>query len=620
MATAPHVVLSCVLPLRVSARVHVDRRAFAQYITARCAERNLGSPADDLARALVHARCRRRAPVWFNPVRVRPAGPKRHGRALVSRSARTSGHDGGSPERRDRDRRRGRGRVEHQRDRRLLRATARHRTSSTRRRRPASTTSTPATSSTSSVVAWPRSTATTTGSTSCSSAAAPTPPRSIGTTAPIGGALRFERRPSSDHRSDRTSPGRTRSTSTATASWISPCCAELAAMSCCAGSATAVSRTPTTRSASTAATTGPSASAPRGRDRTTCRHWRSAATWFREVTSVRDSRLVRPTPAGDRYAPAGRAQPRLLHVVDPVQRLEPVGPARPADGERPALLHRRHGTALATSLPVRRRALYTEADGWVPLQIWGMGIASQDVTGDGYPEVFLTSQGDNKLQTLADGPAQPTYHDIALDSGVTAQRPYAGGDVLPSTAWHPEFEDVNNDGIVDLFITKGNVEAQVDYAEPRSEQPADRPARRHVRRRGRGGRHRLATSEAAARRSSTSTSTGCSTSSWSTVRRTRRSGATSVRGDADQPAPMGHWIAIRLRQPAPNVDAIGSWVEVRAGDRTVVREITVGGGHAGGKNGMDPCRTRRRDDVRRYACSGPTARPARGSRSTPTSS
>ena len=43
---------------------------------------------------------------------------------------------------------------------------------------------------------------------------------------------------------------------------------------------------------------------------------------------------------------------------------------------------------------------YTEADGWRPLQIWGMGIASQDVTGDGLPEVFLTSQADNKLQTL----------------------------------------------------------------------------------------------------------------------------------------------------------------------------------------------------------------------------
>ena len=36
------------------------------------------------------------------------------------------------------------------------------------------------------------------------------------------------------------------------------------------------------------------------------------------------------------------------------------------------------------------------------MQIWGMGIASYDLTGDGYPEVYLTSQGDNKLQTLTD--------------------------------------------------------------------------------------------------------------------------------------------------------------------------------------------------------------------------
>ena len=109
--------------------------------------------------------------------------------------------------------------------------------------------------------------------------------------------------------------------------------------------------------------------------------------------------------------------------------------------------------------------LYTEADGWRPLQIWGMGIASQDLTGDGKPEVYLTSQGDNKLQTLADGAAEhPTYEDIALGRGATAHRPYAGGDVLPSTAWHAEFADVNNDAFADLFVAKGNVEDQAGYA------------------------------------------------------------------------------------------------------------------------------------------------------------
>ena len=30
--------------------------------------------------------------------------------------------------------------------------------------------------------------------------------------------------------------------------------------------------------------------------------------------------------------------------------------------------------------------------------------------------------------------------------------------MLPSTAWHSEFADVNNDGDIDLFVAKGNVE------------------------------------------------------------------------------------------------------------------------------------------------------------------
>ena len=42
---------------------------------------------------------------------------------------------------------------------------------------------------------------------------------------------------------------------------------------------------------------------------------------------------------------------------------------------------------------------------------------------------FLTSQGDNKLQTLTAGPGQPTYRDIALKRGVTAAQPFTGGDV-----------------------------------------------------------------------------------------------------------------------------------------------------------------------------------------------
>jgi len=99
-------------------------------------------------------------------------------------------------------------------------------------------------------------------------------------------------------------------------------------------------------------------------------------------------------------------------------------------------------------------SLYTADDGWVNLQVNGMGIASYDLTGDGYPEIYLTSQADNRLQTLAADPSRPTYRDIALRRGANSAQPFTGGDLRPSTAWHDEFADVNNDGLVDLFVSK----------------------------------------------------------------------------------------------------------------------------------------------------------------------
>jgi len=110
--------------------------------------------------------------------------------------------------------------------------------------------------------------------------------------------------------------------------------------------------------------------------------------------------------------------------------------------------------------------LYRRADGWEHLKIWGMGIAAADLNSDGFPEYALTSMGDTKLQQL-DDPAisdRPQYTDIAFEKGVTAAQPYAGPDKLPSTGWHAEFADFNNDGRHDLFIAKGNVEAMPDFA------------------------------------------------------------------------------------------------------------------------------------------------------------
>jgi hypothetical protein len=227
---------------------------------------------------------------------------------------------------------------------------------------------------------------------------------------------------------------------------------------------------------------------------------------------------------------------------------------------------------------------YTQEDGWQHMEIWGMGIASYDVTGDGLPEVFLTSQGDNKLQTLVGGASRPDYADIAIERGVTAHRPYAGDVSLPSTAWHAEFQDVNNDGFIDLFVSKGNVEAQPGYA-------ARDPSNLLI---GQEDGSFTEDGEAAGIMSFVR-GRGAALVDLNLdgmldlVQVNRRENVSVWRnvgwGDAASPAPMGNWVAVRLEQPGPNRDGIGSWIELRAGDRTIQREVTIGGGHASGELG-----------------------------------
>ncbi|MFZ9706241.1 MAG: CRTAC1 family protein [Ilumatobacteraceae bacterium] len=227
---------------------------------------------------------------------------------------------------------------------------------------------------------------------------------------------------------------------------------------------------------------------------------------------------------------------------------------------------------------------YTAADGWRDLTIWGMGIASFDLTGDGKPEVYLTSQADNKLQTLEEAVTGPVYRDIALARGVTATRPYAGGDVLPSTAWHPEFDDVNNDGIIDLFVSKGNVEGQVDYA---SFDPNNLLL-------GRSDGTFVERGDAVGI-ANDSRSRGAAIVDLNfdglldlvvVNRRVQVEIHRNVgKGTADAPGSLGHWVSLRVGQPSPNTQAVGAFVEVRTAQRTITREITVGGGHASGESG-----------------------------------
>lgn len=230
--------------------------------------------------------------------------------------------------------------------------------------------------------------------------------------------------------------------------------------------------------------------------------------------------------------------------------------------------------------------LYSDKDGWKRLQIWGMGIASYDLTGSGYPAYYLSSMGDNKMQVLQDGAKGPIYKDIAFVRGATAHRPYTGGDVHMSTAWHAQFEDVNNDGLVDLFVAKGNVGFMKDAA---AKDPNNlmlgQPDGSFVEVGDKAG---LA-SFLRGRGAQVVDLNGDGLLDVVVVNRMDKAQVwrNVGSGSAENPKPMGHWLGVRLQQSGPNRDAIGAWIEVQLPDQRILRrELTVGGGHASGGLGF----------------------------------
>lgn len=214
-----------------------------------------------------------------------------------------------------------------------------------------------------------------------------------------------------------------------------------------------------------------------------------------------------------------------------------------------------------------------ESDGWPKLSLWGMGIASRDLNGDGLPEVMLTSMGDQLLQLNKGG----AFENAPFGMGTYAQRPHLGDDGRPSTGWHAEFGDIDNDARADLFIAKGNVDQMPSNAihDPNN-LLMQQPDGTFVERAAEAG--------------------------VATVERSRGAALVDLNADGlldivvvNRRAPMelwqnvtegtGAWVAVEPRQQGVNTRAVGAWVELRAGGLLQSREITVGGGHAGGQAG-----------------------------------
>ncbi len=215
---------------------------------------------------------------------------------------------------------------------------------------------------------------------------------------------------------------------------------------------------------------------------------------------------------------------------------------------------------------------YTLDDGWPDMKLWGMGIASRDITGDGLPEVVLTSMGDQILQLNMGG---GNMQNVPYDIGSYATTPYIGDDGRPSTGWHAAFADVDNDGLNDLFIAKGNVDQMPGNA---MEDP----------------------NNLLMQQSDGSFVEVGDVAGIGTTARSRGAALVDLNRDGrldiivvNRRAPLeiwenttentGNWLAADPRQSGTNSRAVGAFVELRMpSGRVLTREITVGGGHASG--------------------------------------
>ncbi len=224
---------------------------------------------------------------------------------------------------------------------------------------------------------------------------------------------------------------------------------------------------------------------------------------------------------------------------------------------------------------------YKRRDGWQKLQIWGMGIAAYDLDGDGYLEYGISSMGDVKLQRLErPRDMEPVYEDMAFTWKATAHRPYISSDQRPSTSWHIEFQDMNNDTLADLFIAKGNVEAMPDFAEFDPDNlligqyngeffEAGMDAGIAQPTRGRGAA--IADFNLDGMLDIALVNRESKAALWRNL---------GCRLGENRFGPMGNSAAVRLRQPGPNRNAVGSEVRIRIGTRDISRDFLVGGGHA----------------------------------------
>ncbi|MBT5711200.1 CRTAC1 family protein, partial [Candidatus Poribacteria bacterium] len=200
----------------------------------------------------------------------------------------------------------------------------------------------------------------------------------------------------------------------------------------------------------------------------------------------------------------------------------------------------------------------------------GMGVATGDFDGDGATDLFVTNyQAQTNTLYRNEGPLG--FWDVTDRAGL-------GESSLLTLAWGAEFADLDNDGLLDLFVANGHLEPDIAAFEEVGEYRQTNQTYRNV-----GNGRLLDVSEDAG-------------AGLAIARSSRGLAMGDVDNDGDMDALVGNigeapdllrndsnvgaaWIGITLVGVESSRDGIGARIDVTAGGRTQTRAIRSGGSY-----------------------------------------
>ncbi len=201
----------------------------------------------------------------------------------------------------------------------------------------------------------------------------------------------------------------------------------------------------------------------------------------------------------------------------------------------------------------------------------GMGIASGDPDGDGFLDLFVTNFAED-YNTLYRGDGGGFFRDVTEEAGVA-------GPTFEPLSWGAAFADLDSDGDEDLVVANGHIYPQVD----RHPELGATYAQRNLLLENLGsGRFRDASGSAGPGFGVTLSSRGLAAGDYDNdgdldlLISNLDAPPTLLRNDTPR---RGSWLTVILEVPPGKGTAIGTVVTVKAGERTLIRDLESSGSY-----------------------------------------